>query len=124
MTVNENSLVNIDASNSSDPDGDNLTYTWTQLNGANVEINTPNAALLSFTAPEVESQITLNFLLTISDSYIDVEQQVEVIVNNVQVNNVAPVEEASSSGGTTNTYFLLWIFSLLLYRSFIMRKYR
>ena len=124
MTVNENSLVNIDASNSSDPDGDNLTYTWTQLDGANVEINTPNAASLSFTAPEVESQITLNFLLTISDSYIDVEQQVEVIVNNVQVNNVAPVEEPSSSGGTTNTYFLLWIFSLLLYRSFIMRKYR
>ena len=124
VTVNENSLVNIDASNSSDPDGDNLTYTWTQLDGANVEINTPNAASLSFTAPEVESQITLNFLLTISDSYIDVEQQVEVIVNNVQVNNVAPVEEPSSSGGTTNTYFLLWIFSLLLYRSFIMRKYR
>jgi Zn-dependent metalloprotease len=124
ITVNENSLVNIDASDSSDVDGDNLTYTWTQLDGVNVEINTPNDTSLSFTAPEVESQTILNFLLTISDGYIDVEQQVKVTVNNVQVNNVVPVEEPSSSGGTANTYFLFWIFSLLVYRNFMLRKYR
>jgi len=130
VTVNENSLVNIDASNSSDADGDNLTYTWTQLDGVKVEIITPNAASLSFTAPEVESQMTLIFLLTINDGYTSVEQQVNVIVNNVQVTNELPeqdpssssVPDSSSSGGTTTVNFLVWIFCLLIYRSFLIRK--
>ncbi|KGJ87024.1 M4 family metallopeptidase [Colwellia psychrerythraea] len=130
VTVDENTLVTIDASGSSDADGDDLTYTWTQLEGINVETNSSSASSLSFTAPEVESQMTLSFLLTISDSYTEVEQQVNVIVDNVQVTNELPeqdpssssVPDSSSSGGTTSVNFLVWIFCLLIYRSFLVRK--
>ncbi len=116
IEVNENSQVNINAATSSDADGDNLLYTWTQLDGVNVDLTTSNAATLSFTAPEVETQIVLSFLLTISDGYANVEQQVDVQVNNVVQEQ--PSNDDSSSGGSTNAYFLLWLFSFMLYRRF------
>lgn len=128
LTVNENTNVNIDASNSSDADGDALTYTWTQLDGVNVEITTPNTSSLSFTAPEVDSQTTLNFLLTISDSYINVEQEVSVQINNIVTPVVAPVtvpvEEASSSsgGGSLNIYLLFLMFGLFAYRNYAVKS--
>ncbi len=122
VEVNENSQVNINAATSSDADGDSLTYTWTQLDGVSVELTTSNTATLSFTTPEVEAQVVLSFLLTISDGYANVEQQVDV-----QVNNIVSQESSnndSSSGGSTNTYFLLWLFSLMLYRNFLIRRCR
>jgi hypothetical protein len=114
VTVNENSQVSVSASNSSDADGDDLIYTWVQLNGVNVEINSPNAASLSFSSPAVESQVNLSFLLMVNDGYTSVEEQV-----NVQVNNIVPAaEQSSSSGGSINIYILLTLLSLFIYRNF------
>jgi hypothetical protein len=60
--------VSLDGSGSSDPDGDTLTYSWTQTAGTQVTLNDANSASPSFTAPDVDSNgDTLTFELTVDD---------------------------------------------------------
>jgi hypothetical protein len=69
-TVNEGSLVTLDGSASRDPDGDAMTFVWTQLSGPPVMLSTPNEAKTSFTAPSnlQAGDITISFKLTVADS--------------------------------------------------------
>ena len=64
-TVTAGTTVSLSGSESSDPDGDSLTTSWTQTAGPDVtlEYNSP----ASFTAPEVEEETTMTFQLTVSD---------------------------------------------------------
>jgi choice-of-anchor B domain-containing protein len=68
QTVNGGSNVTLDGSGSNDPDGDTLSYQWTQVTGTNVTLNNANTASASFTAPTVNSDTLLRFDLTVSDS--------------------------------------------------------
>jgi|GEM_PF-1063801 len=92
--VVEATLVNLDGTASSDPDGDMLTYPWTQPGGTAVPLSDATAAAPSFTAPDLASNTpeVLTFSLIVNDGLLDsVADTVDVTVSNV---NEAPLADA------------------------------
>jgi hypothetical protein len=67
QTVDEGTTVTLDATGSSDSDGDTLSFSWTQTGGPSVSLRDSNTATPEFTAPDVDSSTTLTFELTVSD---------------------------------------------------------
>lgn len=109
-TVTENSAVTLDGSQSNDPDGDTLTYLWTQLSGPSVALSTTSAAATSFSAPSVSSDALLQFRLTVSDP----SGLTDTATANVTVTNItAPNSGGGGGGGSAGLLLLvsLWLFS-------------
>jgi len=66
-SAQEKSSVTVDGSGSTDPNGDDLTYTWTQIGGTPVDFSA-NSASFTFEAPSVSSQNGIvSFHLTVDD---------------------------------------------------------
>src|SRR5439155_9210077 len=95
QTVAEGILVTLNASGSSDPDDDSLSYSWTQINGTSVRLTNTTSASPSLTAPSVNSTgATLTFQLAVDDAHgANGTDTVDVIVQNV---NERPVAVAGS----------------------------
>ena len=85
QTVNEGAAVTLDATGSSDPDGDSLSYSWTVTDdaGTGVTLSDASVAQPTFTAPDVQSQTTLNFEVEVSDGTATDTDSVNVIVQPV-----------------------------------------
>jgi hypothetical protein len=71
QAVNADTLVDLDGSGSSDPDGvDTITaYQWTQTSGPSVSLSNPHSAHASFRAPDVTDTTTVAFNLVVTDDH-------------------------------------------------------
>ena len=92
QSVKEGSTATLHGSNSYDPDGDALTFLWTQVSGPTVVLSDPNSPNPTFTAPSVAPiGTTLTFQLIVSDGLDQAFANVDVSVVNV---NHPPVANA------------------------------
>ncbi|MFD1599245.1 PKD domain-containing protein [Halobellus rarus] len=67
-TVPEGRVTELDASGSTDPDGEIHSYAWRQADGPNVTIDDRETRTPSFTAPSIDAERTnLTFVLTVRD---------------------------------------------------------
>ncbi|HQJ07857.1 MAG TPA: PKD domain-containing protein [Deltaproteobacteria bacterium] len=89
------SRVALDGTGSYDPDGDAITYTWTQTSGARVVLTGAKTARPSFT-PTTSG--VLGFTLRVSDGQAATQDTVLVTVDNV---NQVPIAEAGQDKTAT-----------------------
>jgi large repetitive protein len=102
VSVNEGGSVALSVE-ASDPNGDALTYTWTQVSGSAATLTGADTAALSFTAPSVSATETLVFEVAVSDGTATVTDSVTVTVKDIP----APTPVKKSSGGSTGLIALL-----------------
>ena len=76
-----------------DPEGDAVTYAWTQVDGPSVTLTGGNTASATFTAPDVSADTVLSFRLTATANGVSASDLVNVTVHKA---NRAP----TGTGGT------------------------
>jgi hypothetical protein len=121
QTVNENTLVTLDGTGSTDGDGDALTYHWTAPAG--ITLSSTTAGKPTFTAPEVAADTDYTLTLVVNDGKanstadaikITVKQINKVPVANagqdwsVYEKNIFSLNGSASSDGDSDPLTYLW----------------
>ncbi len=98
QTVDLGDAVNLDGTGSSDPDGDQLTFTWTRISGPSVTLTDANTATPSFT-PTVGG--VYRFRLTVRDpGNLSGQSEVTITVNRPPTANAGPDQPTRKEGDT------------------------
>ncbi|XQW84811.1 rhombosortase-dependent M36 family metallopeptidase [Thalassotalea piscium] len=114
QSVDEGASVSLTIE-ASDPNSDDLTYSWTQTSGASVALTGGDTASVSFSAPDVASgSEELTFMANVSDGVDTTSQKFTVTVNDIP----APFKPAKaySTGGSTSLLALFLLPLALLRR--------
>jgi hypothetical protein len=97
QTVNENTAVTLNGSDSSDPDSDALTYSWAQVGGPAVALTGATTATPGFTAPFVSTGgADFEFALTVDDGYGGTATD-NVVIHVQNINDPPNVDNAYAS---------------------------
>ncbi|WP_135855056.1 PKD domain-containing protein [Halorussus salinus] len=97
QTVQEDDPVSLDATGSNDPNGDDLSYSWTQTGGQSVTLNDADTATPTLTAPNVDADETLTFEVAVSDGQTTDTDTVTVTVTAVNQPPTADFDAEPSS---------------------------
>ncbi len=94
----ENTTVQLDATGSSDADGDNLSYAWVQTAGPSAVIANAATATPSVSLPAVAEDTVVSFEVTVSDSF----NATDTDVVSVTIVNVNQMPDAVVDSTTIN----------------------
>jgi uncharacterized protein (TIGR03382 family) len=101
MEEEEGSSVTLDASGSSDPDNDSLSFHWVQTGGPLVQFAGQDTASITFSTPEVNADTLVTFNLTVKDPDGAESEVVSVIVKVLNVNKGPTAQPRHVSGGVS-----------------------
>ena len=104
-TVRSGADVILNGSESSDPNGDPITFLWTQIGGPAVAILNPTSAVAAFKAPSVSQDRTLTFQLQVSDPTSSSTDTVKIKVQRRKGHHLHgdPIEEPVSTSAPRPT---------------------
>ena len=96
-TVEEGAAVSLDGSGSADPEGEALTYAWSQTGGPAVELEGSDTSAPRFSAPpQLAADVVLVFSLKVTDARGAVSSADEVRITVEAGVNDAPVADAGA----------------------------
>ncbi len=99
--------VTLNGGGSNDPDGDTLTYSWSQTMGPSVTLSDTSVASPTFSAPTVSSDTLLQFQLSVTDP--------DGLNDTASVSVTVTADAPASGGGGGGGALSLWLLALLLF---------